>query len=79
MNISGQRLRNGVGEGVKSGLDEGQVVATDYALHSRLRFTFFAGTEIRTIRMMENERAYARFRVHHEAFRELNADFFRPQ
>lgn len=31
MNISGQRLRNGVGEGVKSSLGEGQVVATDDA------------------------------------------------
>ena len=29
--------------------------------------------------MMENQRADARFRIHHESFRQLNANFFRLQ
>src|SRR5258708_26616751 len=36
-------------------------------------------TEIRAIRVMKRQRAHARFRVHHETFRELHADLFRPQ
>src|SRR5262249_50238394 len=37
------------------------------------------GTKITAIGMMEDQRADAGFRIHHEAFGELNADFFKPQ
>src|SRR5229473_7352373 len=35
--------------------------------------------KIRAIGMMEDKRAHARLWIHHEAFRELNADLFRLQ
>ncbi len=51
-----------------------------FATRSRctpLRFgLLFAHGEIRAIRMMEDERAYACFRVHHHAFGEVDADIF---
>ena len=36
----------------------------------------FAHTEVCAIRMMEDERANAGLRFHHEAFGQLDADFF---
>src|SRR5215475_9652430 len=36
-------------------------------------------TKITAVGMMEDQRADAGFRIHHEAFGELNADFFGPQ
>jgi hypothetical protein len=42
-------------------------------------FADIAHRKIRAIRMMEDHRAHARFGVHHEAFRKLNADLVRLQ
>src|ERR1700756_1422867 len=42
-------------------------------------FAVFANAEIRAVRVMQHQRAHARFRIHHEALRKLHADFFRLQ
>jgi hypothetical protein len=42
-------------------------------------FADIAHRKIRAIRMMEDQRTHARFRIHHEAFRKLNTDLFRLQ
>ena len=39
----------------------------------------FADAKIRAIRVVEHERANAGFRLHHETFGQLHADFFRAE
>jgi len=41
--------------------------------------TYVSHGEIRAVRVMKNQRADARLRVHHEALSELHADLFRLQ
>lgn len=47
----------------------------------RVRHRRFFGRrrEIRAIRMLEHQRAHARFRFHHHALGQMAADVFRPQ
>src|SRR5258708_13842905 len=46
-------------------------------LLSRLCLGRFAHREIDTVRMMENQRAHAGFRIHHDTLGQLHADLFR--
>ena len=46
------------------------------ARRPRLGFGGIANAEIRAIRVVKRQGAHARFRIHHESFRQLNANFF---